>query len=102
MKKLFILSAFLVFFSGIAVFALNASTKTKGVQVSDGFMFWIDYQECCACGACWYVCPLQAIYAVDGADGPAYYQIDQYICDYVKGCEHVCPVICPTDAIKVL
>ena len=48
--------------------------------------YWIDSSNCYSCGACYEVCPCDAVY-----DAGSYYAIDSFGCWSCGVCAEVCP-----------
>ena len=52
-----------------------------------------DKKECCGCGACSSICPVQCIHMERDAEGFLYPAADKTVCTECGLCEKVCPVL---------
>lgn len=49
-------------------------------------------KECCGCGACLQICPVQAIQMKEDVEGFEYPEISEEKCRCCKLCQKVCPI----------
>lgn len=49
--------------------------------------------QCCGCGACKSICPVNCIEMKEDSEGFKYPQVDKSICIMCRQCENVCPVL---------
>ena len=49
-------------------------------------------EDCCGCGACLQICPVQAIQMKEDVEGFEYPEISEEKCRRCKFCQKVCPM----------
>ena len=61
----------------------------------------IDEKQCCGCGACKEVCPVQCITMKEGSLGHLFPVVNENECISCNKCEKVCPIINPIKNTEV-
>ncbi len=69
---------------------LEKSLTAKRADSKKSFIKTGDVFQCCGCGACKDICPKQAIFMKEDAEGFLYPAVDEDKCDHCGKCEEVC------------
>lgn len=60
--------------------------------MSKAIILYNNKSECCGCGACYSICPKDAIAMIDDEEGFSYPEIEQGKCIECRKCISVCPL----------